>query len=74
MDVSFSADQLRRVLGSAEDGSCWRCWPRMAADGCGRRRRETVKASDHTQAQAIFTARSLTDEQAQTLLQKARWG
>ena len=39
MDVLFSADQLRRVLGSAEGRQLLRCWPQTAADGCGRRRR-----------------------------------
>ena len=56
MDVSFSADQLRRVL---------------AADGGGRLRQaaEAVKAGDHTRAQAILQP-VLQTEQAQALLQK----
>ena len=64
MDVSFSADQLRRVLGSAEGKL-------LAADGGGRLRQaaEAVKAGDHARAQAILQP-VLQTEQAQALLQK----
>lgn len=65
MDVSFSADQLRRVLGSAEGRQL------LAADGGGRLRQaaEAVKAGDHARAQAILQP-VLQTEQAQALLQK----
>lgn len=68
MDVSFSADQLRRVLDSAEGKQLLAL---LAADGGGRLRQaaEAVKASDHTRAQAILQP-VLQTEQAQALLQK----
>ena len=68
MDVSFSADQLRRVLDSAE-GKQLRAL--LAADGGGRLRQaaEAVKAGDHARAQAILQP-VLQTEQAQALLQK----
>ena len=64
MDVSFSADQLRRVLGSAEGKQLLAL---LAADGGGRLRQaaEAVKA----RAQAILQP-VLQTEQAQALLQK----
>ena len=58
MDVSFSADQLRRVLGSAEGKQLLAL---LAA--------EAVKAGDHARAQAILQP-VLQTEQAQALLQK----
>ena len=68
MDVSFSADQLRRVLGSAEGRQLLVL---LTADGGGRLRQaaEAVKAGDHTRAQAILQP-VLQTEQAQALLQK----
>ena len=68
MDVSFSADQLRRVLDSAEGKQLLAL---MAADGGGRLRQaaEAVKAGDHARAQAILQP-VLQTEQAQALLQK----
>lgn len=68
MDVSFSADQLRRVLGSAEGRQLLAL---LTADGGGRLRQaaEAVKAGDHTRAQAILQP-VLQTEQAQALLQK----
>ena len=68
MDVSFSADQLRRVLGSAEGKQLL---ARRAADGGGRLRQaaEAVKAGDHARAHAILQP-VLQTEQAQALLQK----
>ena len=72
MDVSFSADQLRRVLGSAEGRQLLAL---LAADGGGRLRQaaeaffEAVKAGDHARAQAILQP-VLQTEQAQALLQK----
>lgn len=68
MDVSFSADQLRRVLGSAEGRQLLAL---LAADGGGQLRQaaEAVKAGDHTRAQAILQP-VLQTEQAQALLQK----
>ena len=54
MDVSFSADQLRRVLDSAEGKQL------LAL---------LVKAGDHARAQAILQP-VLQTEQAQALLQK----
>ena len=68
MDVSFSADQLRRVLGSAEGKQLLAL---LAADGGGRLRQaaEAVKAGDHARAQAILQP-VLQTEQAQALLQK----
>ena len=68
MDVSFSADQLQRVLDSAEGKQLLAL---LAADGGGRLRQaaEAVKAGDHTRAQAILQP-VLQTEQAQALLQK----
>ena len=68
MDVSFSADQLRRVLGSAAGKQLLAL---LAADGGGRLRQaaEAVKAGDHARAQAILQP-VLQTEQAQALLQK----
>lgn len=68
MDVSFSADQLRRVLDSAEGKQLLAL---LAADGDGRLRQaaEAVKAGDHARAQAILQP-VLQTEQAQALLQK----
>ena len=68
MDVSFSADQLRRVLGSAEGRQLLAL---LTADGGGRLRQaaEAVKAGDDTRAQAILQP-VLQSEQAQALLQK----
>ena len=68
MDVSFSADQLRRVLDSAEGKQLLEL---LAADGGGRLRQaaEAVKAGDHARAQAILQP-VLQTEQAQALLQK----
>ena len=68
MDVSFSADQLRRVLGSAEVKQLLAL---LAADGGWRLRQaaEAVKAGDHARAQAILQP-VLQTEQAQALLQK----
>ena len=68
MDVSFSADQLRRVLSSAEGKQLLAL---LTADGGGRLRQaaEAVKAGDHTRAQAILQP-VLQTEQAQALLQK----
>lgn len=68
MDVSFSADQLRCVLGSAEGKQLLAL---LAADGGGRLRQaaEAVKAGDHTRAQAILQP-VLQTKQAQALLQK----
>ena len=68
MDVSFSADQLRRVLDSAEGKQLLAL---LAADGGGRlwQAAEAVKAGDHARAQAILQP-VLQTEQAQALLQK----
>ena len=68
MDVSFSADRLRRVLGSAEGEQLLAL---LAAYGGGRLRQaaEAVKAGDHARAQAILQP-VLQTEQAQALLQK----
>lgn len=68
MDVSFSADQLRRVQDSAEGKQLLAL---LAADGGGRLRQaaEAVKAGDHARAQAILQP-VLQTEQAQALLQK----
>ena len=68
MDVSFSADQLRRVLGSAEGKQLLTL---LAADGGGRLRQaaEAVKAGDHARAQASLQP-VLQTEQAQALRQK----
>lgn len=68
MDVSFSADQLRRVLDSAEGKQLLAL---LAADGGGRLRQaaKAVKAGDHARAQAILQP-VLQTEQAQALLQK----
>lgn len=68
MDVSFSADQLRHVLDSAEGKQLLAL---LAADGGGRLRQaaEAVKAGDHARAQAILQP-VLQTEQAQALLQK----
>ena len=68
MDVSFSADQLRRVLSSAEGKQLLAL---LTADGGGRLRQaaEAVKAGDHPRAQAILQP-VLQTEQAQALLQK----
>ena len=68
MDVSFSADQLRRVLDSAEGKQLLAL---LAADGGGRLRQaaEAVKTGDHARAQAILQP-VLQTEQAQALLQK----
>ena len=68
MDVSLSADQLRRVLDSAEGKQLLAL---LAADGGGRLRQaaEAVKAGDHARAQAILQP-VLQTEQAQALLQK----
>lgn len=68
MDVSFSADQLQRVLDSAEGKQLLAL---LAADGGGRLRQaaEAVKAGDHARAQAILQP-VLQTEQAQALLQK----
>ncbi len=66
MDVSFSADQLRRVLGSVEGRHLLAL---LAADGGGRLRQAeaAVKGGDH--ARAILQP-VLQTEQAQALLQK----
>ena len=68
MDVSFSADQLRRVLGSAEGKQLLAL---LAADvgAALRQAAEAVKAGDHARAQAILQP-VLQTEQAQALLQK----
>ena len=72
MDVSFSADQLRRVLGSAEGKQLLAL---LAADGGGRLRQaaEAVKAGDHARAQAILQP-VLQTEHAQALLQTTQFG
>ena len=74
MDVSFSADQLRRVLGSAEGRQLLALLGMLtpqAYSTAGRLRQaaEAVKAGDHTRAQAILQP-VLQTEQAQALLQK----
>ena len=73
MDVSFSADQLRRVLGSAEGKQLLALLALTVRALLGRRRlrqaAEAVKAGDHARAQAILQP-VLQTEQAQALLQK----
>ena len=68
MDVSFSAEQLRRVLGSEEGRQLLAL---LASDGGGRLRQaaEAVKQGDHARAQALLQP-VLGPEQAQALLRR----
>lgn len=68
MDPTFSAEQLRRVLGSAESRQLLAL---LAADGGDRLRQaaDAVKRGDQAQAMALLRPVLMT-EQAQALLQK----
>lgn len=69
MDVSFSAEQLRRVLGSAEGRQLLAL---LTADDGGERLRQAadaVRRGDQAQAQALLQP-VLSSAQAQALLRK----
>ena len=68
MDVSFSADQLRRVLGSAEGKQLLA----LLASGGGERLRQAADAAkqgDHARAMELLQP-VLNTKQAQALLRK----
>ena len=65
MEHSFSPEQLRRVLGSAEG----RQLLALLASGGGERLRHAAKQGDHARAMELLRP-VLNTEQAQALLRK----